>query len=311
MTSARVRRYLRHGMLPQLAVFEASARLGSFTRAAEELHLAQPTVSTQMKKLTETVGLPLFEQIGKKIHLTPAGRTLCDGARELISMLARVDQSLAALRGLDRGRLRLAAATGSEYFAPRLLAAFAERHPAIEVTLEIHNRPHLIERLAANIDDLYIFANPPDEEEVVSQVILPNPIVAFARKDHPLARERAISVARLAREPFLAREPGSGTRMVADALFERHGVEPRVSMELSTNQAIREAILAGLGVSILPRYMLGIGNEPADLAVLDVAGLPVERPWQIVYPVGKQITPIAQAFMAVAREQAPRLISSQ
>ena len=311
MTSARVRRYLRHGMLPQLAVFEASARLGSFTRAAEELHLAQPTVSTQMKKLTETVGLPLFEQIGKKIHLTPAGRMLCDGARELIGMLARVDQSLAALRGLDKGRLRLAAATGSEYFAPRLLAAFAERHPAIEVTLEIHNRPHLIERLAANIDDLYIFANPPDEEEVVSQVILPNPIVAFARKDHPLARERSISVARLAREPFLAREPGSGTRMVADAVFERHGVEPRVRMELSTNQAIREAILAGLGVSILPRYMLGIGNEPADLTVLDVAGLPVERPWQIVYPVGKQITPIAQAFMTVAREQAPRLLSSQ
>src|SRR5262245_28499885 len=155
MTSARVRRYLRHGMLPQLAVFEASARLGSFTRAAEELHLAQPTVSTQMKKLTATIGLPLFEQIGKKIHLTAAGHTLCEGARELIGMLAKVDQSLASLRGVDKGRLRLAAATGCEHFVPRLLAAFAERHPAVEVTLEIDNRPHLIERLAGNADDLY------------------------------------------------------------------------------------------------------------------------------------------------------------
>jgi DNA-binding transcriptional LysR family regulator len=264
-----------------------------------------------MKKLTQTVGLPLFEQIGKKIHLTPAGRTLCEGARELISMLARVDQSLAALRGVDKGRLRLAAATGSEHFVPRLLAAFAERHPAIDVTLEIHNRPHLIERLADNADDLYIFANPPAEEEVVSQVILPNPIVALARRDHPLAGERAIPVTRLAREPFLAREPGSGTRMVAEALFERHGVEPRVRMELSTNQAIREAILAGLGVSILPRHMLGLANGPVDLVVLDVEGLPIERPWQIVYPVGKQVTAIAQAFMAVAREQAPRLTNPQ
>ena len=303
MTSARVRRYLRHGMLPQLAVFEASARLGSFTRAAEELHLAQPTVSTQMKKLTATVGLPLFEQIGKKIHLTPAGLALCEGARELIGTLSRVDQSLASLRGLNAGRLRLAAATSCEHFLSQLLAAFVERHPAIEVSLEIHNRGRLIERLAANADDLYVFANPPAEQEVVSQVIAPNLIVACARKDHPLAGERGIPLSRLACEPFLAREPGSGTRMLSDALFERHGVTPRVRMELSSNESIRQAVLAGLGVSILSRHAFA-----GDLAVLDVEDLPLERPWQIVYPVGKQVTPTAQAFMRLAREEAPRLL---
>jgi len=304
MSSAHIRRYLRHGMLPQLAVLEASARLGSFTRAAEELHLAQPTVSSQMKKLTETVGLPLFEQIGKKIHLTPAGRAVCEGTRELIGTLARIDQSLASLRGLHAGRLQLAAGTGSEHFLPQLLGAFVARHPAIEASLEFHNRRRLIERLAANDDDLYVFANPPVEEEVVSQIIAANPIVACARKDHPLARERAIPLARLAREPFLAREPGSGTRLVCDTLFERRGVAPSVRMELSSNEAIRRAILAGLGVSIISRHALRL--DDTDVAVLDVEGLPLDRPWQIVYPVGKQVTPIAQAFMTLAREEARR-----
>lgn len=310
MTSARVRRYLRHGMLPQLAVFEASARLGSFTRAAEELHLAQPTVSTQMRKLTETVGLPLFEQIGRKIHLTPAGLALCEGARELIGTLSRVDQSIASLRGLAAGRLRLAAGTGCEHFLPHVLAAFVERHPAIEVSLEIHNRGRLVERLAANTDDLYVFANPPAEEEIVSQVIAPNPIVACVRRDHPLTREHAVPLSRFAREPFLAREPESGTRMLTDALFERRGVTPRVRMELSSNESIRQAVLAGLGVSIVSRGALRLGAG-TDLVVLDVEDLPLERPWQIVYPVGKQVTPTAQAFMKLAREEAPRLVHSQ
>jgi DNA-binding transcriptional LysR family regulator len=295
-------------MLPQLAVLEASARLGSFTRAAEELHLAQPTVSTQMKKLTETVGLPLFEQVGKKIHLTLAGRALCEGARELMGTFSRVDESLASLRGLDKGRLRLAAGTACEHFLPRLLAAFADRHPAIELSLAIENRRRLIERLAANADDLYVFANPPAEEEVVSQMIAPDPLVAYARRDHPLAQQRAIPLARLAREPFLAREPGSGTRMLADALFERHGLAPRVRLEVSSNEAIRQAVLAGLGISIVSRHALG---RDSDLEVLDVEGLPLERSWRIVYPVGKQVTPIAQAFMALAREEGRRLLGSR
>jgi DNA-binding transcriptional LysR family regulator len=308
MTDARIRRFLRHGMLPQLAVFEASARLGSFTRAAEELHLAQPTVSTQMKKLSETVGLALFEQIGKKIHLTAAGRSLYQGCDALFSALSGVEEALAALRGLQGGRLQLAVSTTGKYFAPRLLAAFVARHPDVEVSLEIHNRRDLIARLAENADDLYIFANPPAEHEIVSQVILPNPIVAFARADHPLARERAVAFERLAREPFLMREAGSGTRLVAYELFDRHRLEPRVRMELSTNEAVKQAILAGLGVSILSRYTLGLDTDLAQLAALDVQGLPIERPWQIVYPVGKQVSPAAQAFMALARDEARRLV---
>jgi DNA-binding transcriptional LysR family regulator len=295
-------------MLPQLAVFEAVARHGSFTRAAEELHLAQPTVSTQVKKLSDTLALPLFEQIGKKVHLTPAGAALQEGCREIFSAFGRIDESLAALRGLEGGRLRLAVSTTGKYFAPRLLAAFVGRHPKVDVCLQIHNRQGLIDRLARNEDDLYIFANPPTEQEVVCQPILANPMVLFARADHPLAGHRQIPFAVLAGEPYLMREPGSGTRLVTYEIFDRHGIEPRVRMELSTNEAIKQAILAGLGVSILSRYTLGLDTEQRELAVLDVQGLPVERQWQFVYPVGKQVSPAARAFMDFVRAEAKQLV---
>jgi len=308
MQKSVVRRFLRHGMLPQLAVFEAVARHGSFTRAAEELHLAQPTVSTQVKKLSGTLALPLFEQIGKKVHLTPAGEALREGCREIFAAFGRVDESLAGLRGLEGGRLRLAVSTTGKYFAPRLLAAFVGRYPKVDVCLQIHNRQGLIDRLARNEDDLYIFANPPTEQEVVCQPILANPMVLFARADHPLAARRKIPMAALSDQPFLIREPGSGTRLVAYELFDRHGIEPRVRMELSTNEAIKQAILAGLGVSLLSRYTLGLDTEQRELVVLDVEGLPVERQWQFVYPVGKQVAPAARAFMDFVRAEAKQLV---
>ena len=308
MPQTVIRRFMRHGILPQLAVFECTARLGSFTRAAEEMHLAQPTVSIQIKKLSEMLGLPLFEQIGKKMHLTPAGEALQEGCRDLFAAFGRIDDSLARLRGLEGGRLRLAVSTTGKYFAPRLLAGFVGLHPKVEVSLQIHNRQALIDRLARNEDDLYIFANPPTDQEVVCQPIMSNPMVLFARADHPLARSKAIPFAALAHEPFLMREPGSGTRNVAWEAFDRNGIAPRIRMELSTNEAIKQAILAGLGVSILSRYTLGLDTEQDQLAVLDVEGLPIERPGQFVYPVGKQIPPAARAFMDFVRAEGKRLV---
>ena len=198
--------------------------------------------------------------------------------------------------------------TTGKYFAPRLLAAFVGRHSKVEVALQIHNRQALIDRLGRNEDDLYIFANPPTEQEVVCQPILPNPMVLFARIDHPLAKRRKVPFAELAGEPYLMREPGSGTRLVAYELFDRHGIEPRVRMELSTNEAIKQAILAWLGISLLSRYTLGLDTEQHELAVLDVEGLPVQRQWQFVYPVGKQISPAARAFMDFVRAEAKQLV---
>ena len=310
MRPSRIRRYIRHGTLPQLAVFEASARLRSFTRAGEELHLAQPTVSAQIRKLTDTVGLPLFEQIGKQIFLTDTGRRAYAHCQEIFRTLASLDDTIADLRGLETGRLCIAVTTTCEHFVPQMLAGFGLRHPGIDVALQIHNRRALIERMANNEDDLYVFVNPPEEGEITRQAILPNPMVVFARADDPLVRERNIPLSRLAQEPLLMREPGSGTRMVAQDLFARSGLIPRIRMELSSNEAIRQAILAGLGVAILSRHIFGLETGEKQLAILDVEGFPLERHWHLVYPVGRQLSPVAKAFMDYVRGHAHAFLTT-
>ena len=309
MALTRVQRYLKHGSLPQLAVFEACARLGSFTRAAEELHMAQPTVSTQIRKLSETIGLPLFEQIGKRIHRTEAGHLLYEACLVIFRTVEDMEHNLEDLRGLNTGRLRLAVGTTGKYFAPHMLASFVQRHKGIEVSLEVNNRRGLLDRLTANLDDLYIFAHPPTDQNLVRQAILPNPMVFFASVNHPLAKEKNIPLSRIAEEPFLMREQGSGTRMVIDDIFSKADLSPRVRMELSANESIKQAIMAGLGISFMSRNTLGLEREESELAVLDVQGFPLELQWYIVYPVGKQISAVARTFMDFVRAEANTLVS--
>jgi DNA-binding transcriptional LysR family regulator len=308
MPQSLIRRYLKHGTLPQLSVFEAVARLGSFTKAAEELYMAQPTVSVQMKKLADTVGLPLIEQVGKRIRLTDAGRVLHAGCLEIFGTLSGVERSLSDLRGLETGQLQLAVSNTGEYFAPRILAEFVKRHPRVDVKLQIHNRSSLLERMSRNLDDLYLFAGVPEDRDIVSHTLLPNPVVPFAHADHPLAREKNIPFERFAAEPFLIREAGSGARSMAREIFETHGLEPRVRMELSSNEAIKQAIIAGLGVSIMSRYTLGLDLPHEQLAVLDVEGFPIDRPWVIVHPAGKQLSLLAQAFLDFMLQESRQLV---
>ena len=308
MLQTNIRRYLKHGTLPQLRVFEASVRLGNFTRAAQELHMAQPTASVQIKKLTETVGLPLFEQVGKRVYLTDAGRSLYAGCHEVFRALSALEETLNGLRAMESGQLRLAVSSTGKYFAPRMLGAFIQRYPGVKASLAIHNRMTLLERLAHNEDDLYLFASPLEREDVVTQALLPNPLVVFARDDHPLAGERSISFERIAAELFLMREPGSGTRLLAAKLFEQRGLVPRISMELSDDEAIKQAILAGLGVAIMPRFTLGLEPEPTRLICLDVDGFPLANHWYFAYPVGKQLSATARAFMDFSRLEAKALV---
>ncbi len=311
MLQAAIRRYLKHGTLPQLRVFEASARLGSLTRAAEELHIAQPTASVQIRKLTETVGLPLFEQVGRRIYLTDAGQRLYAGCNEVFRAFSGLEEALNGMRAIESGHLRLAACSTGKYLAPRMLGAFMQRYPGVEASLEIHNRMSLIGRLANNEDDLYLFASPLGREDVVTQALLPNPLVVFARDDHPLAGARRISLERIAAEPFLMREAGSGTRLLATDLFEQHRLAPKIRMELSTDEAIKEAILAGLGVSIMSRFTLGQETAASRLVCLDVEGFPLENYWHIAYPLGKQLSPTARAFMDFARIETRDLVMEE
>ena len=301
-----IRRYLKHGTLPQMRAFEACARLLSVTRAAEELHMAQATASVQIRKLSETIGLPLFEQVGKRIQLTEAGEKVYAGCSEVFRAFCAMEQSLAAMRGVVSGRLRIAVPETASTFVSRLLAAFAERHAGVETSLQVHDRLTLIERLKNDEDDLYMFVEPPGGE-VVAQAVVPNPLVVLASTEHPLARESNIPFARIAGEPFLMREPGSGTRMITLRLFARHGLAPTIRMELGSDEAIREAIVAGLGLSILPRYAIGLGPMLTDLVCLDVEGFPLEAHWHFVYPVGRRLAAPARVFMDFARVEARSL----
>ncbi len=309
MLQPNIRRYLKHGTLPQMRVFEASVRLGNFTRAAQELHMAQPTASVQIKKLTETIGLPLFEQVGKHVYLTDAGQRLYAGCNEIFRAFSTLEETLNGLRAMENGHLRLAVCSTGKYFAPRILGAFIQRYPKVQASLEIHNRDALIERFAHNADDLYIFGSPLARDDIVTQALLPNPLVVFARDDHTLASARHISFERIAQEPFLMRETGSGTRFLATQVFERNGFTPKLSLELSTDEAIKEAILAGLGVAIMSRFTLGLESGPSRLICLDVDGFPLEYHWYFAYPVGKQLSATARAFMDFSRIEAKALVS--
>ena len=308
MSQPNIHRYLRHGTLPQLRLFEATARLGTFTRAAQELHMAQPTASVQIRKLSETVGVPLFEQVGKRLYLTDAGRRLHESCKEVFRAFTTLEESLAGMRALDSGRLRLAVSTTGICFAPRLLGAFVGLHPGVETSMQAHNRQTLVNRLANNEDDLYLFADAPEMEDVVAQELLPNPLVVLARDDHPLASDKNIPFECLAREPFLIREEGSGARRITMRLFGERGLAPKIRMELPTNEAIKEAILAGLGVTIMSRHTFGLDPESSRYVCLDVEGFPLENHWYLVYPQGKQLSPVARAFLDFARAEAKGLV---
>ena len=308
MPQPDIHRYLRHGTLPQLRLFEASARLGSFTRAAQELHMAQPTASVQIRKLSETVGIPLFEQVGKRLYLTDAGRRLYESCQEVFRTFTSLEASLAGMRTLECGRLRLAVSTTGMCFAPRLVGAFVRLHPGIGTSIEAHNRQRLVDRLARNEDDLYLFADAPELPDAIAQELLPNPLVVLARDDHPLAHQKNIPFARLAGEPFLIREEGSGARRTAMRLFDAHKLAPTIRMELGSNEAIKEAILAGLGITIMSRHTFGLDPESSRYLCLDVEGFPLENHWYFVYPEGKRLSSVARAFLDFARVEAKALV---
>jgi DNA-binding transcriptional LysR family regulator len=306
----KVQRYLRSGLLPQLRVFEAVVRHGSFTRAAAELHIAQPTASLHIKKLTDTVGVPLLEQVGKRVHPTAAGVALKTACAEIQGALGRFEDNLCGLRGLSAGSLRIAAATSERYIVSRLLAEFVRRHPEIEASVQVLPCEALLARLADGADDFYFLSPPSGRDGVVMQPVLPNPFVALARSDHPLAGARSTPFARFAQEPLIVREPGSGTRAVTQRVFAAHGLKPAIRMELGCNDAIKEAVLSGLGVAVLARYSIGFDLDPRALVVLDVEGFPIESDWHIAHPAGKRLSPIARAFMTMVQGEAQRLLAA-
>lgn len=285
---------MNQATLHQLKVFEAAARHGSFTRAAEELFLTQPTVSMQIKQLTKSVGLPLFEQVGKRLYLTEAGRELFATCRQIFDTIAQFEMKVADLKGLKQGQLRLAVITTAKYFIPRLLGPFCQLYPGIDISLQVTNHEGILERMSANMDDLYILSQVPEHMDVNYQPFLENPMVVVAPIFHRLAKEKNITIQQLEDEPFIMREPGSGTRRAIQKLFDEHGISVKVKLELGSNEAIKQAIAGGLGISVLSRHTLL--PDLADLTILDVEHFPIKRDWYMVYPNGKQLSIVARTY---------------
>lgn len=294
---------MKHATLHQLKIFEVVARNLSFTRAAEELHLTQPTVSIQMKQLTDIVGLPLLEQVGKRIFLTEAGRELLAVCHNLFDGLSRFEMIISDMKGVKTGKLRLGVITTAKYFVPRLLGPFCDRYPGIEVSLKVTNRERLLQRLIDNEDDLYILGQPPEHMDIWVEPFLDNPLVVLAPHNHALAGKKHISAERIAREPFLMRESGSGTRLATEKFFNERGLPINVRMELGSNEAIKQAVAGGLGVAVLSAHTLALEKSGDELAVLDVEGFPIMRQWHVAYSTGKQLSVVARTFLEFLQQE--------
>ncbi len=287
---------LRHLTLHQLRIFLTVARHGSFARAAEALHLSPPTLSLQVKQLADAVGQPLFEQLGKKIFLTAAGRTLADACADVEARLELLSQDLAALKGIEKGSLKLAILTTVKYTVPKLLGGFCAQHPGIDVAMVVGNRETLLQRLAQNQDDLYIMGLPPEQMPVVCERWTDNPLVLIAPPTHPLATQTAIAPRALAEYAFIRREAGSGTRLTEARFFADHGVQLKTRLEVGSHEAIKQTVAGGLGLAVVSATTVKPELALGELVTLDVQGFPLLRHWYVVYAAGKKLSPAAMAF---------------
>jgi DNA-binding transcriptional LysR family regulator len=281
----------------QLRLFLSFAKHMSVTAAARECHVTQPTASMQLKELTDGVGMPLYEQVGKQLYLTAAGEALATTARAMMDEWAAFEQHVDAIKGMTRGRLRLAVVSTAKYFVPRLLGTFCASYPDIDISLEVLNRDGVVRRLRDNLDDLYIMSMPPDDIELERRAFLANPLEVIAMESHPLAGREQIPLAELAPMRFILREKGSGTRLACDDFFSRVRFEPNVRMELGSNEAIKQAVAAGLGLAIISRHAMAAKLADEHLAVLSVEGFPLQSSWWTLYRKGKRLSPVATAFL--------------
>lgn len=296
-----------HVTLRQLQVFETVAKQLSYSRAAETLYLSQPAVSMQIKQLEESIGLPLFEQMGKKIFLTEAGRELFQCSCTITQQLADMDMLFREMKGLEHGRLNISVVSTANYFTPQLLAEFCQRHPNINVTLNVANRDAVLRQIADNATDLAVMGQPPDNSDLAAEPFMKNPLVVIAPPSHPLCKLKRIKLKRLEQETFLLREQGSGTRGAMERFFTEHAIRLRAGMEMGTNEAIKQAVQAGMGLGILSLHSIELEQETGRLSMLNVEHFPIVRHWYIVHRKSKRLSTAAQAFKQFLLTEAERL----
>lgn len=299
---------MKNATLRQLKVFEAVARHLSHSRAAEELHLTQPAVSIQVKQLEGHAGLRLFEQLGKKIYLTPAGHAMLHYSRAIIQQFKEAEEALDALKGIRGGRLNIAVISAGDYFFPGILAEFCRRHEGATVKLTVNNREEILRHLSENTIDLAILLRPPENPDMVAEKFAPQPHVIVAAPEHPLARKRHIPLRALESEAFVVRELGSDTRIAMDEWLAEHRAKFNITMEIKSTETIKQAVIAGMGISFLSAHTIGTELELGRLTVLDVVGFPVIRNWHIVHHKNKRLPPVAVAFKEFLLREGAQLI---
>ncbi|HEY9079300.1 LysR family transcriptional regulator [Magnetovibrio sp.] len=300
-----------HVTLRQLEAFITVSRHLSFTRAAEELNLTQPAVSMQIKQLESQLGQALFEHMGKKIYLTEAGHEVRQYARSILQLVDNMKAGLDSLTGLERGTLSISVATTAHYFAPKLLSIFYERYPGVNVKLDVTNRESLVSQLENNTVDMVIMGRPPEDIDIESGAFMENPLVLIAPSDHPFTRERSIQLKRLENEVFLVREEGSGTRKAMELFFAQHGIAMTTGMEVSSDEAIKRSVQAGLGLGIMSRDAVQNELQLGLLSTPDVLHFPIMRHWYVMHRKGKRLSPVAQAFKTFLLEEAASILKKE
>ncbi len=299
---------IRHLTLRQMQIFEAVVRLASYTRAAEELHLSQPTVSMQVKKLGESIGYPLIEKLGNQLHTTTIGNEVYISARNILNNVVSLGETAAELEGVVKGPLRLAVITTAKYFMPHLLGAFISLHPQVKPMLKVTNRSRVLERLKSNEDDLLIMGQVPVELDVEAYPFIDNELVVVASTHHPLTKSRSITLKQLSEEKFLVREVGSGTRLAVDRLFESQGLKVQPYMELGSSEAIKQAVMAELGISVLSRHNLRLELAGNHIAILDVKDFPLFYRWYAVHLKGKKLSLVSRTFLDFLLQQGKTML---
>ncbi|WP_456417669.1 LysR family transcriptional regulator [Thiolapillus sp.] len=300
-----------HLTIQQLRLFESVVRNRSFTRAAEEMHLTQPAVSIQVKRLEEQAGIPLLEQVGKRIFATPAGQAVFATATDVLLRLKELDQRIDAFKGRIEGPLQLAVVTTGKYFMPHLLGQFLQLHSGVEPHLKFTNRARVMERLLNNEDDFVVMGQVPQDERLVSQPFLENILGFVAPPTHPLAGSTGLKLKEVLRERFITREPGSGTRGVVDSIIEEKNLSVTPYMELGSSEAIKQAVLAGIGVAVLSLHSIRLEVATGKLAVLDVEDFPVTRRWFAVHLKGKHLSLVAQSFLDFILEEGHKIFDAE
>ena len=298
-----MRKSLMRMTLRQLQVFGAVCESRSYSRAAEEMALTQPAVSLQIRQLEELVGQPLFEYVGKKLYLTEAAEALKRASSDIFARLDSLDMQLTDLQGSLQGQLNLAVESSAKYFVPHLFAAFRRQHPDVSLQLSVVNRAQVIKRLSDNRDDLVIMSLMPSEVALEFLPFLNNPIVAVAPPEHPLCQASRLSLQDLTAYPLLVREPGSGTRKACEEYFQQKRAHFAQTVQIASLDALREAVIAGLGVALLPRHAVTLELAHGLLRELPVDELPLYRSWCVAHARGKRLSPVAQAFFAFIRDQ--------